>query len=148
MSTESETAGNRETLEDMLQEAAVRLVIARRSKKTIHHPEAWKSVVARNLLRDHARREATRRSIEGEYATLEEGVRQRSLNFPESLLEAAAEMIAEEPVWKRRRCVELYWQGGLNSAEISEHLRIPQNTVLSHLHRFKKKLAVRLRQTT
>ena len=136
---------NRETLEDMLQEAAVRLVLARRAKKSIDHPEAWKSVVARNLLRDHARREARRRITEGQYASLEEGLRQNTMTFPESMFDAAAAMIAEEPIWKRRRCVELYWQGGLNSAEISDHLKIPQNTVLSHLHRFKKRLAQRLR---
>ncbi len=121
-------SGGAEVADELLQETFLAVAENGQALRAARSPRAWLIGIARNLHREHLRRDARRRSVplaEDQAAPIE------AVEDPR--LDAMRLAIARLP-GPLREVVELRLTHGLRYAEIAEALDIPVGTVRSRLH--------------
>lgn len=138
-----------QTRDDVIQEVFLALWRHYDELPAMRSPAAWLRVTARRrAINAFARveREVAYEAVpESVFATLtpplddcsdhEERDRQR--------LDAVVSQLADERFAPRGRVATMYYEEGLTVGAIATRLEIPKNTVLSHLHRFRRLVRAR-----
>jgi len=135
--------GNRQEAEDLTQEAFLR-AYHQISRFDLSRPFGpWMRTLAANLCYNHLKRARLKRvPLEDERDTIKHDPKYG----PEGVLEINQEHIAlYQAIWKlpetQRMALELRHFQGLSYQEMAETLKLPLNTIRSHLYRGRQKLA-------
>jgi RNA polymerase sigma-70 factor (ECF subfamily) len=135
--------GNRQDAEDLTQEAFLRAYNKISSYDLSRPFGPWMRTLAANLCYNHLKRARLNRvPLEDERDTIKDD----SKYGPEGVLEINQEHTAlYHAIWKlpdtQRMALELRHFQGLSYQEMAEALKLPLNTVRSHLYRGRQKLA-------
>lgn len=122
---------NQESAEDVTQEAFLKLLQHWRKVKSLEQPDAWVRRVAIRLAVRHARREASRRSVETDTSPSP---------TPEPDVDLDRAIADLSPM--QRAAVVMYYLDDQPVAEIARVLVVSESTVKQHLYRARSRLAV------
>jgi len=131
---------------DIVQDAWTKCLARLPSLRAPHLVEPWfRRIVLRTLV-DSWRKKIKSEKFWAEAGPLLEassvvsspGSRDPMQSWPESWLDTAQQQLEGEACLFRRRVVEMHYRDGMRIREIAGSLGVPEGTVLSHLHRFRK----------
>lgn len=133
--------GRRETAEDLTQETFIKVYKNLHKIDTSQSVRAWIYKIATRTVYDWLRRERTHREIliiddpDSGFETIDDS---NTYNEIEASADIASALEKLKPM--HRAVLLLYFQKELGYAEIAQSLKIPINTVKTHLSRAKKAL--------
>lgn len=128
--------GNEADAYDLLQSAVEKMLTTPRS---VSRPEAYVRKMIRNAFIDMQRRHASHPTVEFDETTSVADLDERAL---ESVIISQRELAAVWPLMKpvEREILMLWAIDGLSLTRVAEELEMPRGTVLSTVHRMRRRL--------